>query len=134
MAGLAGKWMRVAKGAVLFQVTDGDVDLNTEWNDTTNCESGPNAALGLNAAERVPNIYDGRLDMTVIYRPADGVYAQLANGGNYTISFYPDKTATAALIVGVLAVERFVFQGRIRDAFKARVSGMFNGGYTVTNL
>lgn len=134
MAGLAGKWMRVAKGATLFKVTDGDVELSTEWNDTTNCESGPNAAIGNNAAERVPNINDGRMDITVVYLPADGVYSALADGGNYSIAFYPDKTVTSALISGVLAVERFQFLGRVRDAFKARISGMFNGGRTATNL
>jgi hypothetical protein len=126
--------MRVAKGATVFQVTDGDVELNTEWNDTTNCESGPNAAIGNNAAERVANINDGRLDMTIVFRPADGVYAALADGGNYAISFYPDKTLTASVISGTLAVERFHFMGRVRDAFKARVSGMFNGGRTAANL
>lgn len=134
MAGLAGKWMRVAKGGTLFQVTDGDVELSTEWNDTTNCESGPLAATGNNAAERVPNINDGRLDMTIVYRPADGVYAALADGGNYSIAFYPDKTTLSSVISGTLAVERFHFMGRIRDAFKARVSGMFNGGRTAANL
>lgn len=126
--------MRVSKSGVLFQVTDADIDLFTEWNDTTNCESGPSAATGNNAAERVPNINDGNFSITVVYRPADGVYAQLADGGNYTVTFYPDKTLTGSGVVGTIAVEHFRFMGRIRDAFKAQVTGTYNGGRTVTSL
>lgn len=118
----------------MYQVTDSDVDLFTEWNDTTNCESGPNAAAGNNAAERVPNINDGTFRMTVVYRPVDGVYASLQDGVNYTVSFYPDKTLTSSLVTGTLAVEHFRFMGRIRDAFKAEVTGTFNGGRTVSGL
>lgn len=126
MAGLAGKWMRVANGSTLYKVTDVDLERSTEWNETTNCESGPDAATGNVQAERVPNIQDGRMEITVVYRPADGVYATFADGGSYNVTFYPDKTLTGDTMTGVLSVERFVFQGRIHDAFKARITGVFN--------
>lgn len=126
--------MRVAQSATYYKVTDCDIDLVTEWNDTTNCESGPNAATGNNAAERVPNINDGDFSMTVIFKPTDGVYAGLADGGNYAVTFYADKTLTGSTVVGTIAVEHFRLMGKVRDAFKAQITGKYNGGRAVTGL
>ncbi len=126
MAGLAGKWGRFQIGSTTFKITDVDLESSVEWNETTNCESGPSASTGNVQAERVPNIGDGRVEMTVVYRPQDGVYASLTPGTSYAVTYYPDKTLTGDTFTGILSVEKFTFQGRIHDAFKARITGMFN--------
>lgn len=133
-SGLAGKWMRVAQGATLYKVTDCDITNETEWNDTTNCESGPSAATGNNAEEMVPNINRGDLRMTVVYKPTDGVYASLQDGGSYVVTFYPDKTLTSAYETGTLSVKRFIFRGRLHDSFKADIEGSWNGGHAQSGL
>src|SRR5438874_1441727 len=103
MSGLAGKWMRVQNGATVYKVTDGDWECATDWNDTTNCESGPDAATGNVQEEAVPNVKSGRMRLTVIFRPQDGVYASLTDGASYPLIFYPDKTLTSSFLSGVIS-------------------------------
>lgn len=126
MAGLAGKWMRVKNSSTNYQVTDADFTRRTDWNDTTNCESGPSAATGVVQDESVPNIGSGQVRMTVVYVPATGVYTGLQDGQTYAVTFYPDKTLTGSTLTGMLSIDEFRFLGRIRDAFKAEITGHYN--------
>lgn len=134
MAGLAGKWMRVAKSGTNFKVDQCRSTLRTQLVETTNCESGPNASGGIVAEEFVFGVYGGDIDITVVYQLSDGVYTALANGGSYSVTFYPDKTAAGSNLAGTLSVETFDITSQVRGRVEARITGKFNGGYTATAL
>ena len=134
MAGLAGKWMRVAKSGTNFKVDSCRSNLRTQLVETTNCESGPNASGGIVAEEFVFGVYGGDVDITIVYQLSDGVLTALGNGGSYSVTFYPDKTVTGSNLAGTLSVENFEIVDQVRGRIEARVTGKFNGGYTATSL
>lgn len=132
MAGLAGKLMRVQKGATNFKVEKCRSNLRTQLVETTNSESGPGG--GIVAEEFVFGVQGTDIDIDVVYQISDGVYAALADGGAYAVTFYPDKGTTGSTLAGTLMVEQFEFAGEVKGKMSARITGKFTGGRTVTSL
>lgn len=132
MSGLAGFNMRVSKGATNFKVEECRSNLHTDAIETTNSESGPGG--GIVSGEYIHGVNDFDLDITVVYQISDGVYAALADGGTYAMTFLPDKATAGSGIAANVLVTAFEFGARVRDKQAARITGKATGGRTITAL
>lgn len=135
MAGLAGKNMRfnladtpgTPTTGTHVKVEDCNSNLETDWIDSSNSESG-----GFD--EEVQGFSRGTVDIVIVAQIADTPYTAIGNGKQLAVSFYPDKGTAGSYLTGTLNVKSWQSRQAPKGKWAVHVTGKFQGAYTVTGL